>query len=124
VKLPLLCRVGHVCATCFMEFNWAFRLLWLHCFKPQKHQFAGQVNAVFSVKDSRLYRVRPMFQSALRVCPKTSCASGRQCPNAHSKVELEYWRAVQRGVCTHIHMYVHVIVVTYVRQSLTTPCYS
>jgi len=95
-----------VCAACFMEFNWASRLLWLHCFKPQKHQYAGQVNAVFSDKDSHLYRVRPMPQSALKICPKktANCASGRKCPNAHSLVELGYWRAVQQGTYIHINV--------------------
>ena len=109
IRLPIL-RVGHVCAACFMEFNWAFRLLWLRCFKPKKHQFVGQVNAVFSDRDSCLFRVRPAPRGDLRICPNARCVRGRNCPDAHSMVELEYWRAVKQGgsMCAftndHCHM--------------------
>ena len=97
VTLPLLRRVGHVCATCFVDFNWAFRLLWLHCLKPQEHRFTARVNAVYSIEDSSLYRVRP-FSDCIMVHCVQGCTNGRKCPKAHSRIELQYWNKMQQGV--------------------------
>ena len=99
VKQDKLLRVGHVCATCFVNYNWAFRLLWLHCFEPHDHQFAGTVCAVFYSdgigKKPVLCRVRPF--GMLQKCPNVMCSNGRRCPKAHSGVELHYWNKLQQG---------------------------
>ena len=99
-----LTRVGHICATCFVDYKWAFRLLWLHCFKPCDHQFAGSVCAVFYPdgigKKPVLCRVRPL--GILQKCPDMMrCCKGRKCPKAHSGVELHFWNKLQQGeLCT------------------------
>lgn len=95
VKRDMLCRVGHVCAACFIDYNWAFRLLWLHCFKPHEHQFAGKINAVYDIAKSALCRVRKRPAGYVQCCSEINCTSGRKCPKAHSSIEFKYWNAQQ-----------------------------
>ena len=97
VKLGMLQRVGHVCAACFTDYNGVFRLLWLHCFKPHEHQFAGKVCAVYDVARSTLCRVRkPPASNDISQCSMENCISGRKCSKAHSDIEFEFWN-VQQG---------------------------
>ena len=96
VKLNnMLCRVGHVCAACFIDYKWAFRLLWLHCFKPHEHQFVGRVNAVYDFTMLTLCRVRKPPIGNIQRCSVKNCANGRQCTKAHSSTEFNYWRIQQ-----------------------------
>ena len=97
MELNVLCRVGHVCATCFIDYNWAFRLLWLHCFKPYEHQFTGKVNAVYDFSKSALCRVRKPPAGVIQQCLVKYCTNGRKCTKAHSTTEFQYWN-VQRGI--------------------------
>ena len=101
LQLDLLCRVGHVCAACFIEYNSAFRLLWLHCFKPYEHHFVGKVNAVYDMSKLGLCRVRKLPARAAEQCPVKSCANGRKCTKAHTTIELKYWNS-QQGVCVYL----------------------
>ena len=93
----MLCRVGHVCAACFIEYKWAFRLLWLHCFKPHEHQFAGKVNAVYDFALLTLCRVRKPPIGITEQCLVKTCANGRKCTKAHSNTELNFWH-IQQGM--------------------------
>lgn len=106
VKLDMCCRVGHVCATCFIESKWAFRLLWLHCFKPHEHQFAGKVNAVYDFTKLRvLCRVRKPPVGIIQLCPMKNCTKGRKCNEAHSTIEFDYWNIQQSMyVCMYIEI--------------------
>ena len=102
VSRDKLTRVGHVCAACFVDYKWAFRLLWLRCFKPSNHQFAGTVCAVFYSdgigRKPVLCRVRPKPSGIiLQRCTDVRCLKGRKCPKAHSGVELHYWNKLQQG---------------------------
>ena len=101
VKLDnMLCRVGHVCATCFIEYYWAFRLLWLHCFKPHEHQFSGQVIAVYDSAKRTLCRVRKPTGCVMQKCSVSNCINGRKCNKAHSSIELEFWN-LQKSIQTN-----------------------
>lgn len=106
VQPDMLCRVGHVCAACFIRYNSAFRLLWLHCFKPYEHQFVGKVNAVYDMSKLGLCRVRKPPASIAEQCPVKSCANGRKCAKAHSVIELKYWNN-QQGM--YIRTQLHII---------------
>ena len=118
VKLDMLCRVGHVCATCFIEYNWAFRLLWLHCFKPHEHQFAGKVNAVYDFAKSTLCRVRKLLPaSKIEQCSVKNCTNGRKCTKAHSGIEFMYWNA-QQGMYNPIKYFLHVIIKAHMLRDL------
>ena len=104
IKLNMLCRVGHVCAACFIEYNWAFRLLWLQCFKPYEHQFAGKVNAVYNFSNSTLCRVRKPPTGNIQKCSVRNCTNGRKCTQTHSSIEFKFW---------HIHKSMYVTVQLY-----------
>ena len=95
LQLDMICRVGHVCAACFIDYSWACRLLWLQCFKPNEHQYAGKVNAVFDFTKSALYRVRKPPAGVIKQCLENNCTNGRKCTKAHSSIEFEYWRIQQ-----------------------------
>ena len=95
VNLDKLCRVGHVCAACYIEYNKVFRLLWLHCFKPNEHQFAGKVNAVYDLTKSALCRVRRPPGTTVEQCSIKNCINGRKCLKAHSSTEFNFWKLQQ-----------------------------
>ena len=116
MQLDMLCRVGHVCAACFIDYNWAFRLLWLHCFEPYEHQFTGKVNAVYDFAKSTLCRVRKPPTGIIQRCLVKHCANGRKCAKAHSSTELQYWN-VQSGmyICNSIILYVSIYTYVHVR---------
>ena len=105
IKLKMLCRVGHVCAACFIEYKWAFRLLWLQCFKPYEHQYAGKVNAVYNFSNSTLCRVRKPPTGNIQKCSIHNCTSGRKCAKAHSSIEFQFWH-IQQSMYVCITAYV------------------
>ena len=105
VQADMLCRMGHVCATCFMDYNGAFRLLWLHCFKPYEHQFVGKVNAVYDMSKLGLCRVRKLPADVAEQCSVKNCANGRKCTKAHSVIELKYWNTQQGIYIIIMHCY-------------------
>ena len=102
-QLDMIHRVGHVCAACFIDYNWAFRLLWLQCFKPHEHQYAGKVNAVYNFTKSALSRVRNPPTGVMQQCLGNNCTNGRKCIKAHSSIEFEYWR-IQQSMYVHTYI--------------------
>ena len=103
VNSPYLSQVGHVCAACYVDYNWSYRLLWLQCCKPDEHVNAGKVAAVYysaEGESSSLWRVRPLpkvqlllnsTSFAMKRCVTKNCGKGRRCAGAHSNVEMIYW---------------------------------
>ena len=114
VNQQYLSQVGNICAICYQDYNWSYRLLWIKCCKPNEHTNGGKVSAVYYAhhenENYTLWRVRPLPESylhsrnSIKRCVIKNCIKGRKCPNAHSKVEMIFWE-FQEGM----HMYIYLL---------------